>query len=89
MAEPPSTSSPPARRGLCGDVVGSLVSVDLSSEVDREADEEDHHEAGQGQPDSDGSTLVPAVHRSRQVSIGLDMVASQDPGSRDSGHGEI
>ena len=70
--------------GLGRDVVGSFVGVHLAAEVDGQADEEDHHEAGQGQPDGDGAALVvSAAHRSRQVSIGLDMVArmTREPGT--------
>ena len=66
------------------DVVGSFVGVHLAAEVDGQTDEEDHHEAGQGQPDGDGAALVvPPAHRSRQVSIGLDMVArmTREPGT--------
>jgi hypothetical protein len=43
---------------LGGEVVGALLGVDLAAEVDGEADEEDHHEARQCQPDADGAPFV-------------------------------
>ena len=68
--------------GLGGEVVGALLGVDLPAEVDREADEHHHHEAGGDHPQGHRAAFLtaaphtPGVHiRSRQVSSGLLIVA--------------
>src|SRR3954453_21157074 len=70
--------------GVSGDVGRALLGVDLAAEVDREADEPHHHEGRGDHPQRDRPAFVPGsttvsgepVHaRSRNVSIGLVMVA--------------
>src|SRR5665647_754353 len=74
-------SADPGRLGR--DVACVLLGVDLAAEVDGESHQDDHHQAGCGEPDAHRRPFpIPARtgcgdghHRSRYVSRGLDMVA--------------
>src|SRR5665647_2591819 len=69
--------------GLCRDVACALLGVDLAAEVDGKSHQDDHHQAGGGQPDAHRPPFPIPVrpgcgdghYRSLYVSRGLDMVA--------------
>src|SRR5665647_3365100 len=69
--------------GLGRDVAGALLGVDLAAEVDGKSHQDDHHQAGCGQPDTHRPPFPIPVrpgcrgghHLSRYMSMGLDMVA--------------
>src|SRR5450631_371021 len=68
---------------LCREVAGALLGVDLSAEVDGKSHQDDHHQAGCGEPDAHRPPFPVPVstgcgdghHRALYVSRGLDMVA--------------
>src|SRR5674476_564681 len=75
-------SADPGRLGR--DAAGALLGVDLAAEVDGKSHQDDHHQAGCGQPDTHRPPFPIPVsagcgdghHLSLYVSRGLDMVAA-------------
>ena len=77
---------------LGGDVVRTLLGVDLAAEVDGQPDKDHHDEARQRQPDADRAAFVATVGASSALPPGVEWGAAgglDDAASGDSRHGQV